>query len=331
MMDLFMTYAQKIIDIAEGKRPGKSFLYFLSLLYRGGTFLRNWAYDAHLLKSAAAPLPIISVGNIVAGGTGKTPFVKFLAKELEALNPVAILSRGYRSEAEKWGNTLKVKAATPVNACGDEPYWLAQQLPTAQIFVGKNRLQSAQMAFDAGAQLAILDDGMQHRRLKRDFEIVLISGDDPWGMGHFLPRGFLRDSPHRLKEADLVAVIGGEAKLELGDVPVVYFAKKTKVRLDGKKVAAFCAIARPGQFVKTVQEAGATVVKTHFKEDHATFLPSEVEKLAEGVDLAVCTEKDWVKLPAGLAAFPLACHLEITHNQAVWDEMLKKIHKRVKA
>lgn len=324
-----MTYAQKMIDIAEGRGRGKSFLYALSLLYRSGVALRNLAYDAHLLKTHPAPLPVISVGNIVAGGSGKTPFVKFLAQALGSLGPVAILSRGYRSDAEKWGNNILVTEKTSVETCGDEPFWLAQQLPKAQVWVGKNRLRSAVAAKEAGAKLALLDDGMQHRKLRRDFEIVLVNGSDPWGRGHFLPRGFLRDSPARLKDANLIAVIGGGARVEVGDKPVVYFEKRTKVRLDGKKVAAFCAIANPQQFVRTVQEAGGIVVKTHFKDDHATFSASEVEKLAEGVDLAVCTEKDWVKLPAHLPAFPLACHLEITQNPAGWDEMMKKIYKRV--
>jgi tetraacyldisaccharide 4'-kinase len=338
MVDIFMVNTQKIIDIMEGKRRGKSILHALSYLYRGGVALRNFAYDHQWLKSSPAPLPIISVGNIVAGGTGKTPFVKFLAEQLFEIGPVAILSRGYRSLAEKRGQNVRVDGATDVRMCGDEPYWLAKELPQALVWVGKNRLVSAVQAKITGATCALLDDGMQHRQLQRDFEIVLMNGDDLWGKGFFLPRGFLRDSPHRLKDADLIAVMGEGPHLEeelrkWTDAPVVYFQRKTNMKLVGKKVAVFCAIASPERFLQTVRLAGGDVVKVHFKSDHDTFSAHEVQTLARGADLAVCTEKDFVKLPAdvSLPVAPLPCYLEITGNLAAWDEMIKKIQQRVRA
>lgn len=337
-----MSPLQIIFDMIEGKRRGRSLLRALSYLYRGGVALRNWGYDHEWFKSFKAPLPIISVGNIVAGGTGKTPFVKFLVEQLQGVGPVAILSRGYRSLAEKSGQTLCVNAKTVVVECGDEPYWLSQQLPQAQVWVGKNRCKSAHQAHAAGARIAILDDGMQHRQLKRDFEIVLMNGDDLLGKGFFLPRGFLRDSPRRLQEADLIGVVGeapqAEVEKELrrwSDASIVFFQTKTEVSLQGKRVGVFCAIAAPERFLKTVRAAGGKIITTYFKPDHHPFFPHEVEHFAKesGAEMLVCTEKDFVKLPSNLPCrapiIPLPCHLEITGNLPLWEAMLSKIKTRI--
>ncbi len=324
-----------ILDVMEGKRRGKSLLRALSYLYQSGVALRNAAYDRGWIKAVDCGLPVVSVGNIVAGGTGKTPFVKFLAKELMQDFRVAILSRGYRSLNEKTGNSLRVTAETPVLDCGDEPYWLAKNLPQAQVWVGKNRVESAMRARDAGAQIVILDDGMQHRQLKRDFEIVLVDGEDPFGKGFFLPRGLLRDSPHRLKNADLI-VVRGQVDEQLRcwtEAPLVFAQTKTEMTLEGKKVALFSAIANPHRFVKSVREAGGEVVATLFKPDHDVFSTKELEEFAERsrADIVICTEKDEVKLPAtGLPIIALSSYLELTGNLAAWEEMLNKIKTRVK-
>ncbi|HNA61547.1 MAG TPA: tetraacyldisaccharide 4'-kinase [Rhabdochlamydiaceae bacterium] len=324
---------QFVLDVINGRRKGKSFLHILSYLYQGGVSFRNFAYDHRILKSKDAGIPVISIGNIVAGGSGKTPVVKFLASELLQNFHVAILSRGYQSKSEKMNFQITVKSK--VAECGDEPFWLAKQLPKAQVWVGKDRFISAQKAKKQGAQLIILDDGMQHRQLKRDFEIVVVDGTDPWGRGFFLPRGFLRDAPSRLKIADLVVVTealqGVEEELKkYTKAPMITVRVKPMVSLQGKRVAVFCAIGNPDRFLKTIKEAGGEVVASFFKPDHAFFTARELEQYAGRckADLLVCTEKDFVKLPSSfkMPIFALPTQLEICQGRDIWDQLLQKVY-----
>jgi tetraacyldisaccharide 4'-kinase len=326
----------------EGRRPGRSLLRALSYLYRTGVALRNEAYDRGMLKAHDAGLPVVSIGNISAGGTGKTPFVKFLAQELSKKLQIAIVSRGYRSKIEKTSEVFQVTPETDVASCGDEPYWLAHGLPKVQVWVGKNRLDSARRAKEKGAEVILMDDGMQHRKLKRDIEIVLIDGEDPFGKGFFLPRGLLRDSPARLKKADCIVVIepsssGIEQELRRYTQASIVFAERvTDVSLNGKKVAVFCAIGKPQKFLQSVRDAGGEVVASLFKPDHDPFYPEELKKFAEEslADVLVCTEKDYVKLPKDFKCrqpiLSLTSHLKISGNEVAWQELLNNIQSRVK-
>jgi len=328
-----------VLDVMEGRRRGKSLLRALSYLYQTGVHLRNAAYDRGLLAAQDCGLPVISIGNIVAGGTGKTPFVKFLAGELSKSFQVAILSRGYRSAAEKTGEALQVTPATDISQCGDEPYWLACGLPQVQVWVGKNRLQSAQRAHHSGADVILMDDGMQHRQLKRDFEITLVDGEDPFGKGFFLPRGLLRDSPHRLAQADCVVVIDPSSEIEaqlrpLTQAPLIFARTVSELSLTGEKVAVFCAIGRPQRFLKSVRQAGGEIVASFFKPDHEPFNAEELQQFAEksGADALVCTEKDHVKLKADfqgripIISFP--SRLEI--SGPAWEQLLNKIQSKIR-
>ena len=312
----------------DGKRKGNSFLYWLSLLYQGGVALRNFAYDQEILKVKRVDIPVVSVGNIVAGGTGKTPLVKFLASALLKDFRVAVLSRGYQSKWERSNAQVTLKSL--VTECGDEPFWLAQQLPQAQIWVGKDRFVSAERAKNNGAEIVILDDGMQHRELKRDFEIVVVNGKDPWGRGFYLPRGLLRDAPSRLKGADLVVVTEAQEGIEEAlrkytTAPFVMTRVKPTISLQGKRVVAFCAIGNPHRFLKTIQEAGGEVVASLVKPDHTPFEARELEPYK--ADLLVCTEKDFVKLPSSLKlpVIALSTQLEICQGIDCWDQLIKKI------
>ncbi len=331
-----------VLDIIEGRRPGRPLLRALSYLYKAGVAIRNEAYDRGMLKAHDAGLPVISVGNIIAGGTGKTPFVKFLAEELSKKFQIAIVSRGYRSNAEKTDQVFQVTPETGVASCGDEPYWLARVLPKVQVWVGKNRLDSARQAKEKGAEVALMDDGMQHRKLKRDIEIVLVDGEDPFGKGFFLPRGFLRDSPARLKKADCIVVIdsssnGIEQEIRrYSDAPIVFAQRETEVSFKGKKVAVFCAIGKPQKFLQSVRQAEGEIVASFFKPDHEPFDAEELKKFAEEslADMLVCTEKDQVKLPSEfkcrLPIVPLTSHLKISGNETAWQELLNNIQSRVK-
>ena len=327
-----------ILDIMEGRRKGRSLLRALSYLYRGGVALRNQAFDRDLIGSKSVDIPVVSIGNIVAGGTGKTPLVRLLAEELLKTLNVAIVSRGYRSQVEKTGETLKIDGQTSVSQCGDEPFWLAQKLSKAQVWVGKNRFKSAVLAYQSGADVIILDDGMQHRSLRRDFEVIVVDVEDPFGKGFFLPRGLLRDSPHCLVHADLIVVMDGSSETEAQlrkytYAPIVFAKTHSEMSLQGKKVGVFCAIGRPQRFLKSVKSCGGEVVATYFKPDHDPFTVDELNAFADrsGADLLVCTEKDQVKLPTNfncsLPVVALPSRLEIHQGREEWDKILTNIRE----
>ncbi len=314
-------------EILDGKRKGKRALWLLSMLYKTGVKLRHTAYQSRLLPIHRVPAVVVSVGNIVAGGTGKTPLVHLLASTLANDHTVAILSRGYASEAEEWDEPTRVEPGMSADEVGDEPLWLAQKLPAVQVWAGRDRVKSAQKAVENGAEIILLDDGFQHRRLHRDFDLV-VTGDQPYSNGHFLPRGYLRDLPSRLENADLIAVMGNQ-KLDV-DVPQVVFERKISANLQGKKVALFCAIANPHRFIQAVETLGGEMVNTYIKPDHEPFSLEELNMLARTADILVCTEKDFVKLPkTTLPIMPLPLELSIAEGDDVWKQFIHQIKTQV--
>lgn len=320
------------VRLMEAIRKGKGRLLTrpLSIFYALGVRLRHTLYDRGLLKQNQAPLPVVSIGNVVVGGAGKTQVALLLAKEFK---DVAVLSRGYRSE--------------------DEPKLLRSRLPEAKIIVGKDRYKSCLEAKKLGARLALLDDGMQHRRLGRDFEIVVLNGNDPFGGGHYLPRGLLREDPKRLSRADLILFVGkpsewDEKKVkDLTAAPCVgaevrvrgFFLQDGKKleTIKGKKVGLFCGIAQPHRFVATVEEEGAKVVVSHHLPDHTQIGNEELNALAalckeQGAEYLFCTEKDWVKFSKEVKAIlPIGwvqVELEIVRNREAWERMKEEISLR---
>jgi len=349
-----MLFERVILDIIEGKKSFpliKSLLYGVSTIYRLASASRNFAYEKKWLKAEKAPIPIISIGNIVAGGTGKTPLVRLLAAELLKDKQLAILTRGYRSAIEHSGEVVNISSGElPAALCGDEPRMLAMQIPQAQVWVGKDRKESARRAAIAGADLAILDDGMQYRSLERDFEIISMDAEDLLGKGHFLPRGFLRDHPRRLSEADLIVLNhvrdenhfnGLKAQLSSYTNALIVGMKlciEPAVEWKGKKVGAFCALAKPNRFFATLKQAGSIILDSLTALDHMSFSQKCLENfsnrsLEQGAECLVCTEKDWVKLPGNiklsLPIVVLKTHLEIIFGQELWQGMIKKIKNEV--
>lgn len=340
-----------VLKIIEGEKKApirKALLQALSQCYRAGIAVRNFAYDKELFAAAKAPVPVISIGNIVAGGTGKTPFVRLLAQELLKIGKVAILSRGYRSAIEKSGKVARLDAGSSPEVFGDEPVFLARKLVEAMVFSGKKRVQSVKEAMAQGAEIVLLDDGMQHRKLARDIEIVMMDGQDLFGKGFYLPRGFLRDSPKRLREADFIVVYINSAESEeawnairaeikkYSNAPIIGVRQKVmnNKEIKGKKVGTFCGIARPQRFVKTVEEGGAKIIETMTAFDHCSFTQKELflfsEKCkAQGAELLVCTEKDAVKFSEhfelSLPVIALKTELKIFSGEAYFIDLLQKI------
>lgn len=299
----------------------------LEFLYRFALKARHFAYDQGIFKSYSVKPKVISVGNIALGGSGKTPFIRLLAQILSAKGKVAILSRGYRGQNEKSNQSLEVTPETPYELCGDEPLWLKLKLPQVIVIVGKDRVKSAKLAEELGAQIILLDDGMQHRRLKRDLELVLVRPEDL--TGHLLPWGRLRDLPERLEKADLL-IFSGTPQDFLGRPATSFTVHPVNgSELSGKRVAAFCAIARPDRFFETLKTLNVEIVSRDTLPDHRPFSRERLEKLAKtkGIDCLVCTEKDAIKIPKdlklSLPIIPLAIELEMQENfQQYIEEIL---------
>lgn len=339
-------------------------LWLLSLPYRWIVRFRNRAYERHWLRARRPKGPvIISVGNLVIGGTGKTPLVHLLARELQPSAKLAVLSRGYRAQAEKsrkpigFGDNLG--AVPDASVCGDEIHLLAQRVPQALFFVGKNRRQAAHMASAAGAQILLLDDGLQHRRLARDLDIVMIDGQDPLGNGHLFPRGTLRDRPEELRRAHLLVFnhIRNKAHFQeirellapFSQAPAIGVAPKvTEVRdlggkrlssFQGTKVGIFCGIAQPKRFHDTVKGLGADIVDTLYSPDHRLPGAESLEAFAKrckarGATWLLCTEKDRAKIgkPPRLA-LPIAyasIALDIVEGASTWKQFIEDVRSRVR-
>lgn len=357
-----MSIEKKYLEIIKGERRGmmpsiiKALALPLSWAYRASVFFRNKGYDLGYLKQAMPDGPlIISIGNIVAGGTGKTPATLMIGQALIEEIPVAILSRGYRSEAERALDSFVLSHGNgpeyPVNMCGDEAYILARRLLGAYIVVGKNRCRSAEIATEMGAQLLIIDDGMQHRRLARHFEIVVMDAADPFGQGYHLPRGLLREPPKALARADLIILNGVTDAERLSvirqdirhytNAPII----ETKMVMEkvvnaegidicglkGKNVGLLCGIGNPDSFIKTVKDAGADIVDKLIVGDHRSIGQGKLIQFADrcygkGAEWLVCTEKDFVKLTSQKnLTLPIACveaKLQIVKGEEQWEEFI---------
>jgi len=368
-MDAKRRLRQYAVDVINRKRTGfipwclRIIFRFISIFYWAGVSIRNWVYDQGWLCRFSPPVPlVISIGNIVAGGTGKTPATLMLAKEFYNQFIVAILSRGYRSKAEHQQRPVCLSNGMGplhrADVCGDEPYLMSEHLPHALIYVGKDRHASSIMAVQAGAQVIILDDGMQYRRLARDIDIIVMDNNDLFGHGHFLPRGFLRESISSLNRAHLIIVnhIENDEQLRLAQAriapytqaPLVgtsavsmgvkLFGSDEIIELKGKKVALFCGIAHPEYFKKSIIEEGASVVAECHVGDHDEFTTNALENFAiqaqkSDAELLICTEKDRVKLDANpKVALPVAwlqIEMKVISGSGEWNTFIQKAKRDI--
>lgn len=301
--------------------PWRSLLSVGEQLYGAGVAARNGLFDRGWMPAARPQgTHIVSVGNLHAGGMGKTPVVWFLASLLSAQGrKVAILTRGY-GRASKDDQVFDARALPTVERVGDEPRLLAQRLPDARIYVGADRRALAFRAQEEGAEVLLLDDGFQHRRLGRDIDVVVADEAVGFGQGALLPKGPLREPVHALKRAHLVwwfAAEGEPAELPQGiTLPMVrarrvvdsllspHGAIEPPVALAGQAVWLVAGIARPERFERTVRGLGADVRGTSWFADHHHFSTAELERVVAEARRAeawlVTTEKDAQRLPPEL-------------------------------
>jgi tetraacyldisaccharide 4'-kinase len=273
-------------------------LRLLSAVYGAISSIRRSAYSRRLAGSTRLACPVVVVGNLTVGGTGKTPLVCWLAGQLIELgfNP-GVVSRGYGGSSRV---PRLVQASDNSDQVGDEAILLARR-SRVRVAIGRNRPAAAQLLIDAGCNVIVSDDGLQHYALQRDCEIIVIDGDRRFGNGHLLPAGPLRETPARLERADAIVFNGGDAEsggalrmrlLATSAIAMKYGTAKPLREFAGHPVHAIAAIGNPQRFFAMLRAVGISVVE-HPLPDHAKL---RIEDISFPDDLAVLmTEKDAVK------------------------------------
>ena len=316
-----------------------------ALGYRAVVAARNLGYDHGWLHSHRATIPVVSIGNLTLGGTGKTPMVEYVARWYRRAGlRVAVLSRGYGREG----------------AVNDEARVLEENLPDVPHLQDPDRAAMAAVAAEElESELLVLDDAFQHRRLKRDLDVVLLDALDPFGLGRVFPRGLLREPVSALQRAGVVVVsradlvsasilaaIRARAERAAGPRPWVHARHapldliapgvelEPVAKLKDQSVAAFCGIGNPEGFRRTIDPLCDKLLGLRMFPDHHSYNAADVAELARwvrdlGADLALTTQKDSVKLRvAALGAVPLRAlriGLEILEGEAGLDEALARL------
>ncbi|WP_165251424.1 tetraacyldisaccharide 4'-kinase [Paludisphaera soli] len=313
--------------------------------YGLGVAARNAAFDRGFKTIHRARVPVISVGNLTLGGTGKTPMVEWLARWYRERGVrVCLISRGYGR----------------ADAVNDEALVLEENLPDVPHLQDPDRARLAEVAVDElETELILLDDGFQHRRLARDLDVVLLDAIDPFGLGRLFPRGLLREPPRSLRRADAVVItradlisadrlsaIRSAASRLNGAAPILEARHAPRDLVDGegdaspldglagRSVAAFCGIGNPEGFRRTLDSLGCRIVDLRPFPDHHPYSAADVADLARwaeaaGADLVLTTQKDSVKLrlsnlgPAPLRALRIG--LEILGDSAPLEVRLASL------
>lgn len=315
-----------------------------------GVLWRNRRYDRGRSAIHDVGVPVVSVGNITLGGTGKTPMTAWLCRWFRRhFVRVAVISRGYGAEA---------------GAVNDEAAVLESQLPDVPHLQNPDRVAAALTAVEElASQLIVLDDGFQHRRLARSLDLVMLDALDPFGSEHVFPRGMLREPLKNLARADVIVLsradqvsaeqierirrrvlryaphsLWGESR----HVPTLVLRTGSEPfpaeDLRGKRLAAFCGIGNPAAFRKTLGDLGLDVVAFREYPDHHRYRREDVADLshwaaAHGADIVLCTEKDWVKIQVpSLGGLPLAAlriELQFTAGQESIERRLGEVLAKV--
>jgi tetraacyldisaccharide 4'-kinase len=311
----------------------------LTPIYGLATRLRARAYRSGVLPSHRLPVPVVSVGNLTFGGTGKTPTVVALVRDLvrRGRHP-GVLTRGYRRQGSAPVLLVGPDPGVAVARTGDEPAELARRLPGVPIAVDADRGRGAAAVLAMGADILLLDDGFQHLRLRRDVDLVLIDAGDPWGGGALPPRGRLREPPSALARAtavlltklpsppDAVAaeiearvyeLAPGTPVLRSRMVPRSVRTPEATLPVDalaGRQVVAFAGVGRPGGFSALLEEAGAQVVASRWFPDHHVYSAADLEEVTSAARrhraVPVTTAKDAVKLPPDAPVWVVEAEVE---------------------
>ncbi len=302
--------------------------------------MRRAVYRRGLIQRTKLPVPVISVGNLTFGGTGKTPTVIALARDLVRMGRrPAILTRGYKRLDDEQVVVVGPEPRQTASEIGDEPLEMARRLPGVPVVVDADRARGGAEAQRQGADVVLLDDGFQHLRLERDLDLVLIDAGDPWGGGRLPPLGRLREPVAALERADAVLItkapadwrpLAAEIERVIDHVAPRLQVFISRVRpsrvhvpgegwlgsevLTGRRVMAFAALGRPDGFADTLVEAGAEIVSSRWFPDHHAYTDQElsevVSQAAKASAIPVTTAKDAVKLPPDSGAWVVEVVIE---------------------
>lgn len=347
-----MLSAEAFRAIVSGKTAGlkgigaRGLLSLVELPYATAMSWRNQRYDRGRAQTFHADVPVISIGNITLGGTGKTPMVAWLARWFrERQIRVSIVSRGYKSGSE---------------SRNDEAKELEARLPDVPHLQNPDRYAAARVAVDElDTQLILLDDGFQHRRLRRDLDIVLIDATEPFGYDHVFPRGMLREPLRGLKRADAIVLTRCnlvdaetreairqrvrehapqadwiEAEHQATEMCSATGETKAVNDLAGRPVAALCGIGNPTAFRQTLEQKLLRVELFRAYPDHHAFDREELISLADwldgqAIDAAICTHKDLVKLAVNrlgrVPLWALMIDMKISAGQSELENRLAKV------
>lgn len=329
-------------------RVARGVLGGASVPYRVAVRHRNVRFDCGRTEIVSCEVPVISIGNLTTGGTGKTPIVCSIAKWFRERGlRVSIVSRGYgRGDA----------------GANDEAMELQARLPDVPHVQDPDRVEAARIAVEElETELILMDDGFQHRRLHRDLDIVVVDATCPFGFGHLLPRGLLREPLDSLRRADAVIITRSDLEPETtlkqieariahhnDAIPIIRSVHKPSHLLtppqetrplediDGKDIAVISAIGNPDAFERSLRQLGANIVDSRQLPDHDAFSPETVAELRSwtaslpsSVENLICTHKDLVKLRTdrlgGRRVAALVIELQVTQGQEQLDEVLTAV------
>jgi len=333
--------------VAEGKchdaasRALGPILGFASLFYGAGARLSRWGHESRILKRAKLPFPVISVGNLTWGGTGKTPLVEFIARKIASIRKTPlILTRGYNH---------------------DEVEEFRHHMPTVVIGVGKDRAAAAlRLHKEKPIDIAILDDGLQHTSVERDCEIVVVNSLNPFGNEKLIPRGILREPLSVLKKAHIVVLT--HVNLVASDTlkairakiqkfspqaqfveaymePLFFYRARNRARmsldkLQSKKVATFAAVGTPRSFQLVLQRASVKTVRNFEFLDHHEYIENELAEIREisrsaGGEEVITTEKDFYRsrdlISRVLNPLVLAARIRVRSGEEILTDRLLRL------
>lgn len=337
---------RQLLPLLDGRNQPKGILeqgifHILGALGNGYGLIqagRALAYQKGVLSHWQAPCPVIGVGNLTAGGTGKTPMVAWLGRYfLDRGIPLGVVSRGYRQKSRTPVTVVadgnKIHLSAPQAA--DEAVLLAQELPGATLLTGPDRRRLIHYATNhSGCRLIIMDDSFQHMQVHRDFNLLLLDARRPWGNGQILPGGLLRESPKAIQRAHGIVLTRADTDVDIPatiaainhlapHIPIAqcHHAPWHWIRagdgkilpleaLQGQKMLAFCGIANPESFRTTLKRLSIHPVDFKTYADHHVVTNAEMRQLEtsarrHNADILVTTQKDLVKISNNATDLPI--------------------------
>lgn len=386
MKDTLEDFEKFVIDVIIHNRRGiranvcRGIFWCLSKVYSRVVESRLYFYRERFIHDHHLGVPVISIGNLTVGGTGKTPVVELFAKALrDRGRRVAVLSRGYKSKRvvrPPWWKRLAKKIgltnypSTPPRVvsdgrstiplldshiAGDEPWMLASNLSGVSVVVDRNRVKAGRYAIkELGADVLLLDDGLQYLKLKHRHDIVLVDRTAPFGTGYLLPRGTLREHPRNLRRASYIFITKSDGESEKLIKRIRRYNKVAEIiecrhrplhlvnivtkeviplsAIEDKYVGAISGIAIPESFESGLRKLGAKVEVTARFADHHRFEEAEVRQFVErcvrrDLHYIVTTEKDFVRFPKlpeyDIPICFLRVEIEITRGREIFDKIMR--------